>query len=395
MNRWLVVAAAVGISISIGSVYAWSVFVKPIMALLGFSLKEVQFIFSIAILFLGLSAAFLGGFVQKYGSKLSGIISSVLFGIGMVGTGFAISLKSLSLMYIFYGVIGGIGLGIGYITPVSLLIKLFPDKRGLATGFAIMGFGFGSLIAGPIAQKLIVSFGLSSTFYILGICYFILMIVSSLCFKTQTNIVNDEMKNLLKSARKSLKTKQFCSLWTMLFINITCGIAIISIASPMAQEMINMSPMGAATMVGFIGLFNGLGRIFWASISDYLGRPWTYITFFTLQVISFFCLTFVTDSIFFQLVIYLIMTCYGGGFACIPAYLSDIFGTKYISIIHGYILTAWSLAGLVGPILVALVKEWTQSYIQTLNIFVWLFLIALVISIFLKRNLKRSALIEN
>lgn len=179
-NRWLIAAAAVGIHLSIGSVYAWSVFTKPITSQFGWELSSVQLTFSIAILFLGLSAAFLGHYVEKHGPRKAGILSSIFFGVGITGSGLAISMESLPLLYICYGVLGGIGLGVGYITPVSTLVKWFPDRRGLATGLAIMGFGFASMIAGPIIQALIESVGIANTFFILGIIYFVVMF----CFRS-------------------------------------------------------------------------------------------------------------------------------------------------------------------------------------------------------------------
>lgn len=191
------------------------------------------------------------------------------------------------------------------------------------------------------------------------------------------------------TANEAVKTIRFYWLWIMLFINITCGIAIISVASPMAQEIAGMSPMAAATMVGLMGLFNGLGRIGWASLSDYIGRPNTYTLFFVIQVVAFFLLPSVTQALLFQLVVYLILTCYGGGFASIPAYIGDLFGTKQLGAIHGYILTAWAAAGLVGPIFATWVREITQSYTETLYIFAGMFVVALVVSLLIRLDIRK------
>ncbi len=393
-NKWLIVLSAIGIHICIGSVYAWSVLTKPIMQSMGFTLQETTWTFSLAILFLGLSAGFLGSYVEKHGPRRSGLVSTVFFGIGMLGTAFALSQHSLSLMYLFYGVIGGIGLGTGYITPVSTLVKWFPNNRGLATGLAIMGFGFASLIAGPVMQLLIAKYGLINNFIILGCVYMVVMTASSLYLEPPQAAPITEAKAKLASVpaasqsqytvNEAMKTWQFYALWWIFFTNITCGIGLLAVASPMAQEVIHMTPLAAASMVGIIGLLNGLGRIVWSTISDYIGRRNTYILFFLLEIIAFYLLASVTDSFLFQALIFLIITCYGGGFSCMPAYLSDLFGTKQLSAIHGRILTAWGLAGIAGPLLLSWIKETTNSYSITLYFFSGCFVLSLLIAVILK-----------
>lgn len=393
-NKWIIVLSAIGIHICIGSVYAWSVLTKPIMQAMGFTLQETTWTFSIAILFLGLSAGFLGSYVEKHGPRRSGLVSTVFFGIGMLGTAFALSQHSLLLMYLFYGVIGGIGLGTGYITPVSTLVKWFPNNRGLATGLAIMGFGFASLIAGPVMQLLIAKYGLINNFIILGCVYMVIMAASSLYLEPPKVPAVTEVKAKLASlpennqaqytVNEAMKTWRFYALWWIFFTNITCGIGLLAVASPMAQEVIQMTPLAAASMVGIIGLLNGLGRIVWSTISDYIGRRNTYIMFFLLEIIAFYMLASVTDSFLFQALIFLIITCYGGGFSCMPAYLSDLFGTKQLSAIHGRILTAWGLAGIAGPLLLSWIKETTNSYSITLYFFSGCFVISLLIAVILK-----------
>ncbi|OMP65784.1 L-lactate MFS transporter [Domibacillus epiphyticus] len=401
-NRWLIAAAAVGIHLSIGSVYSWSVFTKPLQEEHGWGLAEISWTFSIAIFFLGLSAAFMGHFVEKYGPKKSGMIASVFFGIGLIGAGFANSIDSLYLLYFCYGALGGIGLGIGYITPVSSLVKWFPDRRGLATGLAIMGFGFASMIASPIIANLINSVGISTTFYLLGTVYFFVMIASSMYLSPPPegwmpegmngNQAGKEKKTgdlSQLTANEAVKTVRFWALWFMLFINVTCGIAVISVASPMAQDIAGLSAAAAATMVGIMGVFNGFGRIGWASTSDYIGRPNVYTAFFTIQIVAFVLLPNTSNSILFQLLIFIILSCYGGGFASIPAYIGDMFGTKQLGAIHGYILTAWAAAGLVGPVVVSNIREATNSYSLTLYIFVGAFIAALAISLLIRINIKK------
>ena len=402
-NRWLIALAAIGIHISIGSVYAWSVLTRPIMAAMGWSLKETTWTFSLAILFLGLSAGLLGSVAEKMGPKKSGLWSTLFFGIGMLGTGYALEAHSLTLLYIFYGVIGGIGLGVGYITPVSTLVKYFPRNRGFATGLAIMGFGFAALIAGPLMQYLTAAYSLVQTFQILGVAYIIIMTLSSLYLKPPATVSannapettdsektappNRPIKTVFNrgmNAHEAMKTWQFSALWWIFFINITCGIGLLAIASPMAQEIVGMNATEAASMIGIIGLLNGLGRIGWSTISDYIGRPFTYMLFFLIEILAFFALGHTSNSFFFQFLVFAIITCYGGGFACMPAYLSDLFGTKALSAIHGRVLTAWGFAGIAGPMLVSFLRESTNSYSGPLFVFSALFVLNLAVAVALK-----------
>lgn len=457
-NKWLIALAAVGIHICIGSVYAWSVLTRPIMESMGFTLKEVTWAFSIAILFLGLSAGFLGDFVERHGPRRSGLAAAAFFGTGMVGSGLALHLHSLPLLYLFYGVIGGIGLGVGYITPVSTLVKWFPGHRGFATGLAIMGFGFASLVAGPVMQRLVATLGLVPNFVLLGIVYFAVICASALYLAPprpgdvpaegpaartfsgeeleggagkagndgmapekgmslkggtpQTSVIRtvkevaeevaeeverhpDMERRILGhhafTAREALGTWYFYALWWIFFINITCGIALLAVASPMAQEVVGMTPAAAASMVGIIGLVNGFGRIFWSTVSDYLGRRNVYVLFFLLEIGAFYALATVGAPLAFQLLVLLIISCYGGGFSCMPAYLSDLFGTRELSAIHGKILTAWGLAGIVGPLLLSLIYENTHSYSLTLYFFSGCFVVNLAVALVLKWKTAVSA----
>jgi len=402
-NRWLMVVAAMAIHMCIGSVYAWSVYVKPIQANMGWSLTDVTITFSIAIFFLGLSAALMGKFVEAKGPRVAATLAAILFGLGTIGSGVAIHLESQLLFYFTYGVLGGAGLGIGYISPVSMLVKWFPDRRGMATGFAIMGFGFASAISGPAIKILIDDVGISSTFYILGSIYFIVMLsAAQYLANPQEGYMPERFSEAVASGKKKLKvdlvnitrneamkTGRFYGLWIMLFINVTCGIAIISVASPLLQESVGISALAAASAVGLMGIFNGAGRLVWASISDYLTRPIVFIVFFITQIVAFYFLTTVTSILLFQLLLYYIMMCYGGGFSSIPAYIGDIFGTKELGAIHGYILTAWALAGIAGPIIISYVKDSTGSYTDTLYVFVGLFFVALLASMLMLLNIKK------
>lgn len=400
-NRWLIALSAVGIHICIGSVYAWSVYTKPIQSAMNWSLTEVTATFSVAIFFLGLSASIMGKFVEAKGPGVSSLIAAILFGLGTAGSGVAILLESKLLLYLTYGVLGGCGLGIGYISPVSTLVKWFPDRRGMATGMAIMGFGFASAISGPAIKFLIEAASIPSAFFILGSVYFVVMFAASRYIERPPDgympegfksaiasgkkKVKEDLSNL--TAGEAIKTSRLYGLWLMLFINVTCGIAVIGIASPLLQEVTGVTALVAASAVGLMGMFNGLGRIFWASLSDYITRPAVYIIFFATQIVAFYYLSSTTSIIKFQILLFYIMTCYGGGFASIPAYIGDIFGSRQLGAIHGYILTAWALAGLAGPIFIAYIKDSTGSYSATLNIFSGFFVLALITSVFMVINI--------
>ena len=398
-NRWFIALAAIGLHISIGSVYAWSVLTRPIMADMGFTLSQTTWTFSLAILMLGLSAGFLGSFAEKIGPKKSGLLAMLFWVTGLLGTAYALSIHNLTLLYLFYGIIGGIGLGIGYITPVSTLVKYFPNRPGFATGLAIMGFGFASLIAGPLMQYLVAQVGLVDTFIILGVIYLVIMGTSSLYLKAPqpkhpTRTTKDKSTMYVHThgmlANDAMKTWQFSALWWVFFINITCGIGLLSLASPMAQEAIGMTPTAAASLVGIIGIFNGGGRIAWSTISDYLGRAHTYILFFIIEIVAFYLLAQTNSALTFQTLILLIITCYGGGFSCMPAYLADLYGIRQLSTIHGRILTAWGLAGIAGPMLVSYFHEAGYGYTTALECFAALFVLNTIIAIILKIYSKRG-----
>ena len=403
-NRWLIALAAIGIHISIGSVYAWSVLTRPIMAAMGWSLKETTWTFSLAILFLGLSAGLLGSFAEKIGPKKSGLLSTLFFGIGMLGTAYALEQSSLTLLYIFYGVIGGVGLGVGYITPVSTLVKYFPHNRGFATGLAIMGFGFAALIAGPLMQYLTAAYSLVQTFQILGVAYIIIMTLSSLYLKppttaTTTTVADSKdgaktetpkksIFNRGMNAHEAMKTWQFSALWWIFFINITCGIGLLAVASPMAQE----TRWHERYRSGFHGWYHrSLKRSRPHRLVHYLRLHRSTIYLHVVlphRNLGLLCLGHTSNSFFFQFLVFAIITCYGGGFACMPAYLSDLFGTKALSAIHGRVLTAWGFAGIAGPMLVSFLRESTNSYSGPLFVFSALFVLNLAVAVALKCSLK-------
>ena len=402
-NRWLIAASAVFIHISIGAAYAYSVYTQPLVETKGWSMASVTTAFTIMMVLGGGSAALFGKFVERSGPRKSAMLAAVLFGLGQAGSGFAISMDSLTGFLLSYGLLSGLGLGIGYIAPVSTLVKWFPDKRGLATGMAVLGFGTGALITAPVAASLIESIGISYTFYILGISYFVLMMLgASYIAPPPRNWMPAGMKAAVKAGTRKIKkdlsqatsgeavrTKHFWMLWTMMLINTSAGIMMISVASPMAQNIVGLSAGAAATMVGIMGVFNGGGRLGWAAASDYISRPKVFIIFFIIQLVAFITLPIITSAFIFQIFIFLVVSCYGGGFSNLPAFIGDLFGTKELGAIHGYLLTTWSLGGLIGPTLVSQIYTRTGSYIPVFYVFTGLIIIALIISVLLNRSIQK------
>lgn len=393
-RRYLVAIGGILLHLMIGSVYAWSVFTGPIAKQTGWALSSVTVAFSIAIFFLGMSAAFMGRLVERFGPRLTGTVAALLYGSGILLTGLAVQLESLPLLYIGYGVVGGLGLGAGYVTPVSTIIAWFPDKLGLATGMAIMGFGFAAMLTGPIAQNLIAGIGLVPTMYVLGTAYLLIMLTAAQVIRKPrpgevpaADIAKSvSLTGTAMTANQAVKTRSFRYLWLMFFINITCGIGLVAVASPMAQQQTGMSAATAAMMVGVVGLFNGFGRLAWATLSDLIGRPLTYTLIFTVDVAMLAGILVFSSPLLFGIALCLIMSCYGAGFSVIPAYLGDVFGTKQLGAIHGYVLTAWAVAGVVGPTLLSLSDQYFHSYTYSLIFFVALELVAFILSIRIRRQ---------
>ncbi|HHU20328.1 MAG TPA: OFA family MFS transporter [Bacilli bacterium] len=401
-NRWLIALSAIAIHLSIGSVYSYSVLKNPITDQIGWSDKTVTVAFTIAIALLGTSAAFFGKSVEKWGPKKSAMIAAILFGAGQLITGISLATESLILFYFGYGIVGGMGLGLGYIAPVSTLVKWFPDRRGLATGMAVMGFGAGSLIGAPVITGLIRTVGLSNTFFILAAIYFTLMFSGALYIvrppenwvpfskaaqQTKKTVrVQQSLQQL--TAREAVRTNRFWLLWLMMFINISNGIMLISVASPFAQSKVGMTATAAATMVGIMGLFNGGGRIGWSAFSDFMGRSNVFLMFFSVQFILMLTLPNVTNALLLQILIFVVISMYGGSFALLPAFVSDLFGTKELGAIHGLLLTSWSCAGVFGPLLVAFINDTTGSYNAAFYIFSGLLAVAFVVSILMKLSIK-------
>jgi MFS family permease len=412
-NRYLVPPAALAVHLSIGQVYAFSTFNLPLTRVIGithsapadWNLREIGWVFSIAIAILGLSAAVFGRWVDRVGPRKSMFTAALCFSGGFIVSAFGIHLHQLWLLYLGYGVLGGCGLGIGYISPVSMLIKWFPDRPGMATGIAIMGFGGGALIGAPLSVLLMAHFktatsnGVLETFVTMGVIYFMFMMIGVYAarvpaadWKPEGWTAPAQPKYLVTTANVAVdmawRTPQFWLLWVMLCMNVTAGIGVLGQASPMIQEIFNgrVSPATAASFVGLISLFNMGGRFFWATISDYFGRRNTYTVFFLLGALLYSTVPTIghLGSIpLFVAVFCIILSTYGGGFATIPAYLHDIFGAYQVGAIHGRLLTAWSAAGVLGPVLVNYLRQYeidhgvpkAQAYSVTMYIMSGLLLI--------------------
>jgi MFS family permease len=388
-NRWLVPPAALAIHLSIGQAYAFSVFKLPLTKVLGitqsapgdWSQPELAWIFTIAIVFLGLSAAAFGRWLEHAGPRKSGVVAAICWSLGFFISAFGVRIHNIWLLYLGYGVLGGCGLGLGYITPVSTLIKWFPDRRGMATGLAIMGFGGGAMIASPLSQLLLdhyksaASVGVAETFVTLGVIYLVAMLSGAFLFRVPApgwvpagwQPPAESTGGLITRRHvhvdQAIKTPAFYLLWAVLFLNVTAGIGILEQASPMIQEMFkgSVKASAAAGFVGLLSLFNMAGRFGWSSLSDRIGRKRTYAIFFTLGPVLYLTLPYaghIGSVALFVMCAVLILTMYGGGFATIPAYLSDLFGTQYVGAIHGRLLTAWSAAGVAGPVLVNYIRQY-------------------------------------
>lgn len=387
-NRWLIPPAALAVHLCIGQAYATSVYKTALVKHFAVSQTEIGIIFSIAIVMLGVSAAAFGTWVDRGGPRQAMATSAVCWAVGFLVGALGIFTGQLWLVYLGYGVIGGIGLGIGYISPVSTLIKWFPDRPGLATGMAIMGFGGGALIASPLSSFLLQAYdpnystaaswipsgaAVGLLFLTLAGIYFIYMMLGAFFirvpadgwvptgFKPEKLNQRPLVSNANVSAKNAIKTPQFWLLWVVLFCNVTAGIGILEQASPMIQDFFRgsagNSTVSAAVAGGFVGLLslgNMLGRFVWSSTSDVVGRKGIYMLYLGLGAILYVLLATVGSSatLVFVVLALIILSFYGGGFATIPAYLRDLFGTFQVGAIHGRLLTAWSAAGVAGPLII-------------------------------------------
>jgi OFA family oxalate/formate antiporter-like MFS transporter len=386
-KRWLIAIAAVVMQLCLGTVYAWSVFKNPLMKMHGWDGKTVQYTFMILMGIIGLAAAFGGTLVDKKGPKFVATIGGILFGIGTLVAGYADQIGSITLLYIGFGVIAALGNGFGYVTPIATLIRWFPDKRGLVTGLAVMGFGAGAFFMGKIAPVMIKSYqqidptgkiiasGVSTTWYIWGVIFLILVTGAAQMFK---NPPKGWLPAGFKPAAstvsaadsftfgEAVKKPQWWMLWSMLCLNVSAGLGLISQQSPLAQDIYkktmglagNLTPeqitvvaVAGGAVVAYAAIFNGLGRLFWAKISDNIGRKMVFLIMFATQAVMYVLVAkgYVASYYLFMVVCCYLLACYGGGFATMPAFAADSFGPANIGKVYGFMLTAWSAAGLIGP----------------------------------------------
>jgi MFS family permease len=418
-NRWLVPPAALCIHLCIGMAYGFSVFWLPLSRAIGMNapktcpdmslwqelftttcdwrVASLGWMFTLFFVLLGVSAAIWGGWLDRVGPRKAGVVAALCWGGGLIIAAFGVYAHQLWMMWLGAGVIGGVGLGLGYISPVSTLIKWFPDRRGMATGMAIMGFGGGAMIGAPLADLLMnyfktpTSVGVWETFVAMGVIYFVFMMIGAFAYRVTPDgwqpegwAPPSEKKSMISEHHVHLdnahKTPQFWLIWWVLCLNVSAGIGVIGMASPMLQEIFAGKLIGqpalafgqlsveqkgaiaaiAAGFAGLLSLFNIGGRFFWASLSDYIGRKNTYYTFFILGIVLYASApTFAAmgSKLLFVLGFGIILSMYGGGFATVPAYLADMFGTQFVGAIHGRLLTAWSTAGIIGPVVVNYIRE--------------------------------------
>lgn len=432
-SRWLVPPAAIAVQMCVGEIYGFSVFNIPLTRAIGItkSIPEqdwtvphvVLATYSLGLVMLGLSAAFLGKWVERVGPRKTMFVSACCFCGGLVVASLGVHLHSLAVVALGYGVIGGIGLGLGYIAPVSTLVKWFPDRPGMATGLAIMGFGSGALVGAPFAVELMNHFktpaavGVEEAFLVMAACYFVMMNfaawivrVPAADWKPEGFVPATHSGRLITThqvvADEAMRTPQFYLLWGVLCCNVTAGIGILAQASPMCQDMFGVSPVVAGGFVGLLSIFNMLGRFLWSSASDFTGRKAIYVVFFLLGC-GLYCLIPYSQRIgsvaLFVGITCTIISMYGGGFATIPAYLRDLFGTVQVGAIHGRVITAWSMAAILGPQLVTYLSSYqkahgvpkSEAYNTTLYIMAGILLVGLVCDLLVRQVNPKHHLAEN
>jgi MFS transporter, OFA family, oxalate/formate antiporter len=396
----VIATAGVVMQVALGAVYAWSVFRKPLSEAYGTGVSEVNTTFSIAILALGFAAFFGGLWMGRSGPRIVALTSGVLYGAGIFLASFAES--NLWILYLTYGLMAGIGIGLGYIVPIATLVKWFPDKRGFITGIAVAGFGAGALVTAPLAKQLVSGVGLFPTFSILGVIYLVMVVGAAFFMKNPPEgwkpegwepeeEESSERTGIDYELGGALKTWQWYALWALLFLNVTAGIAIITEADPIAQELSGVAPATAAWLVSIISIGNGAGRFLWAWLSDAIGRKWVFLTMYLLQAVLFFLIPVVGASFFLLSVFaFIIVSCYGGGFGTMPAFNADYFGSKNVGTIYGLMITAWGFGGVLGPTLISYMYDATGSYARAFYIIAGIMLVASIIP-FIVRPPKREA----
>ncbi len=376
-NRWGIAVAGVFLQVALGAVYAWSVFRLPLATQFGWSISEVTLTFTISIFVLGVAAFFGGLWLNREGPRIVALTGGFLYGAGVFLASF--SDHKLWWLYLTYGVIGGIGVGFSYIVPVAVLVKWFPDRRGLITGVAVGGFGAGALITAPVATRLIQSVGVLSTFAYLGVAFLIVTVASGYFMRnppegwkpegwTATGTRASQRSTRDYTLGEALRTWQWWALWLLLFLNTSAGISIISQESPLFQELGRVSAAAAASMVGVASIGNALGRVFWAWASDSITRRATFAVMFLAQVVLFWALPTINSPGVLTVVAFIVLMCYGGGFGTMPAFAADYFGSRNVGPIYGLMLTAWGFASAFGPLLIAYMRQADGAYGGALHV---------------------------
>jgi len=406
-NRWLIALAAVLMQVCLGSVYAWSVFTKPLMAMSAanhdpWSLTRVSATFTIAMSCLGIGTVIGGAWQDRVGPRIVSTAAGIFYGCGFLIAALATSMHSLYGIYAGYGLFCGLGMGMGYICPVATITKWFPDKRGLMTGAAVMGFGAGALVMSPIAARMIAAVGVPQTFVTFGIAYLILIVTAAQFYSNPPQgwrpdgweprtAVSKAASTVDFTVSQALGTGRFWLLWLMISLNTSAGISIISQASPLAQQQLRLTAVEASAIVGIISVFNALGRVFWAWVSDFIGRSQVYFLLFAIQIFLFFALPSLHEVAIFSVVVCAIALCYGGGFGVMPSFTADFFGSRYMGGIYGWILLGWGFAAIPSPLLIAYVHDRTGTYEYAIFVIGFVMLVATVFPVLAWRIVKRMA----
>ena len=387
-NRWLIAIMGTILQLTLGTVYAWSFFQKPLVTAFQWSNTQVAWAFSLAIFTLGFAAAWGGVKLPKYGPTKLAVIGALLYGLGWILGGFALSTRSLVLLYLGYGIIGGLGLGLGYVTPVATVVKWFPDKKGLVSGMVVMGFGFGALVLSKIIAPILVGMygsdgpGLVRMFYSIGVILLILAVPAAAMMRnppagfvpagytppaTAAAATGNTAPNATAlTAQNCVTSGRFMLMWIVFFCNITAGIMFIGFQSPMLQDLLKLRDpsldtqalaAAGATLIAISSIFNGVGRFFWGGLSDKIGRIQTFRIILASQILVFAALIFIRQPLLFGILVCYVLLCYGGGFGSMPSFVLDTFGQRLMPAVYGTILTAWSFAGIVGPQIVAIIKD--------------------------------------
>ena len=386
-NRWLVAITGTVLQIALGTVYAWSFFQQPVMAVGNWSNTQAAWVFSLAIFFLGLSAAWGGINLAGFGPRKLAMTGGLLFGLGYLIAAYALHIQNLPLLYAGYGIIGGIGLGLGYVTPVATAAKWFPDKKGLITGMVVMGFGFGALVMAKVLAPVFISMtggNLVLVFAYVGVImllvtlpagYFLVNPPAGFAppgYDPPAQSAGAEAAQEDMTAKECILSSKFLMMWTVFFFNIVAGIMFIGFQSPLLQDLLKktMDPVAltepkvmaglaasGATLIAVSSIFNGVGRFLWGGVSDKIGRAQTFRLILGSQLLVFIALMFVSDPLIFGVLVCYILLCYGGGFGSMPSFVLDVFGPRLMPVVYGTILTAWGCAGIVGPQIVAFLKD--------------------------------------